>query len=135
MDTITNKETRIKSDTELSNLTDFTRFFAHLREDFDAGFDWGALKNGEDWVQDWQTRLQAEDPESSLNWRRAQSPIYIPRNHQVARAIEAANAGDDTVMFKLLAVLQDPYTVQEGKEDYTQAPKADEVVTRTFCGT
>ncbi len=65
----------------------------------------------------------------------AANPLYIPRNHQVERAIEAAVAGDMSVFHELHEVLQAPYTEQPGREAYAAAPSPAEVVSATFCGT
>ena len=117
------------------NSLDFTRFFAHLREDFDAEIDWKNLADGEAWFADWQKRVEKEDNEISLQRRRSYSPIYIPRNHQIARIIASAEAGDDQPIFDLMSVLAKPFTMQNGVDDYSAAPKPSEEVRQTFCGT
>ena len=85
----------------------------------------------------WQQRLQAEG--RNLAQVRAcmdsVNPLYIPRNHQVERAIQAAFAGDYTVFDELRTVLESPFDVQPGREDYALAPARAERVTQTFCGT
>ncbi|MEM7243413.1 MAG: YdiU family protein [Pseudomonadota bacterium] len=114
---------------------DFTRFFASLREDGDHLRDWVGTEATDAWLADWQKRVSKEDREASQTARAQNSPIYIPRNHQVANAIANAEAGADQVFHDLLAVLQNPYERQDGKEHYEAAPKPDEEVTQTFCGT
>jgi uncharacterized protein YdiU (UPF0061 family) len=63
------------------------------------------------------------------------NPLYIPRNHQVERAIESSYAGDDSVFFEMLEVGKDPWTKNKDLHQYAGPPEAHEVVTRTFCGT
>ena len=63
------------------------------------------------------------------------NPVVIPRNHQVARAIEAAFEGDFSVFHELRTVLAAPFTTQPGLEHYAEAPLAHERVEMTFCGT
>ena len=64
------------------------------------------------------------------------NPIYIPRNHKVEEALEAAVSYADYSKFEVLIdTLSNPYQYQAGKEDYTQ-PAPDEFgAYKTFCGT
>ena len=66
--------------------------------------------------------------------RRA-NPAYIPRNHRVEEALAAAESGDLGPFEELVAVLEDPFEEQPGKERYAAAPRPEERVTATFCGT
>ena len=70
---------------------------------------------------------------SAARMRRA-SPAYIPRNHRVEQALAAAEDGDLGPFEDLVAVLQNPFEEQPGKERYTAAPRPEERVTATFCG-
>ncbi len=64
------------------------------------------------------------------------NPLFIPRNHLVEAAIEAAVERDDFVPFEtLLDVLARPFEAQPGREDHARPPAAHERVTATFCGT
>jgi serine/tyrosine/threonine adenylyltransferase len=65
----------------------------------------------------------------------ASNPRVIPRNHQVARAIEAAFEGDYSVFHEMRKALSEPYTLQPGYEKYAEAPQPHERVRVTFCGT
>jgi uncharacterized protein YdiU (UPF0061 family) len=90
------------------------------------------------WLEKWQQRraLEAHTEEESKAMMRSVNPVYIPRNHQVEAAIRAAEDHHDFSVFNALyEVLQTPYTLQEGKERYQLAPKEEEVVHQTFCGT
>lgn len=64
------------------------------------------------------------------------NPLYIPRNHLVDAALEAATAGDLTPFRQLTAVLSDPFTDRPGLEEFSQ-PASSEFTAgfRTFCGT
>jgi uncharacterized protein YdiU (UPF0061 family) len=103
-----------------------------LRSLFDdpAGFD--------DWAVQWRKRLSFEiqgDAERQSAMQ-AVNPVYIPRNHQIETAIRAAEDHNDfSVFHELHAVLQDPFTEQQGKDSYRLPPEPNEVVTQTFCGT
>ncbi|MEM1411648.1 MAG: YdiU family protein [Pseudomonadota bacterium] len=63
------------------------------------------------------------------------NPAFIPRNHQVERAIAGAFEGNYEVFNELRAVLARPFDEQPGAGAYALAPEPAERVTRTFCGT
>lgn len=63
------------------------------------------------------------------------NPLYIPRNHQVERAIDAANQGDFSIFEDMCTVLRTPFSEQSGYETYAFAPQPFERVANTFCGT
>jgi serine/tyrosine/threonine adenylyltransferase len=90
------------------------------------------------WLLKWRLRLVKENVSDELrqNCMRAINPVYIPRNHQIEAAIRAAeDSGDFTVFHKLHKVLQNPYELQAGKDNYMLPPEPGEVVSQTFCGT
>jgi uncharacterized protein YdiU (UPF0061 family) len=95
-----------------------------------AGFD--------AWLPRWRARLAEEDvaPAERGAAMRATNPAFIPRNHQVERAIAAAVQADDLRPFEaLLDVLARPFDDQPGREDYALPPQPEERVLATFCGT
>lgn len=104
-----------------------------LRESLGAGVDFA------DWDERWRRRLgeeKASDPESRRALMRSANPRYIPRNHLVEEAIEAAVARGDLAPFeRLLEVLARPFEDQPGRDDYTLPPRPEQVVQATFCGT
>ncbi|PHQ72459.1 MAG: hypothetical protein COB74_10205 [Shewanella sp.] len=66
----------------------------------------------------------------------AVNPVYIPRNHQVEHAIEAAEQRADYQPFEnLLRVLESPYTPQSGAEEYAKSAPTSFGPYTTFCGT
>jgi len=85
----------------------------------------------------WRQRVETQQqPVESVRERMdALNPLFIPRNHQVERAIEAAIGGDRSVFDELQQVLQQPFAEQAGLAQYAEPPGPDERVTRTFCGT
>ncbi len=90
------------------------------------------------WLARWRARLAAEpgDPAARRAAMQAVNPAYIPRNHQVEAALAAAIRNEDFRPFEaLLDVLAHPYVERPGLERYALPPAADELVTRTFCGT
>lgn len=90
------------------------------------------------WLAQWRARLAVETRDDAARQAamRAVNPIYIPRNHLVEAALDAAvEDGDLEPLQDLRAVLQTPFTAQPGQERYEQPPGPEEVVRATFCGT
>lgn len=89
------------------------------------------------WLDDWQTRLSEREVDLIKVKARMYSvnPAIIPRNHRVAEAIAAAEAGDYTVFDKLLSAVEQPYVSRPEFAEYEQGPQPEEKVLRTFCGT
>jgi uncharacterized protein YdiU (UPF0061 family) len=85
----------------------------------------------------WRRRAggQGRTPAEISTLMNSVNPLFIPRNHRVEQAIEAAVGGDLTVFNEMNTVLAQPYTEHPDLSDYANAPGAHERVTRTFCGT
>ncbi len=91
----------------------------------------------EPWLRDWRS-LMARDPQppaERLADMRAANPVFIPRNHRVHAALEAAEAGDYQPFRILLGVVQHPFDTQPERSEYAQPPRTEERVLQTFCGT
>ncbi|MGB5548747.1 MAG: hypothetical protein WBM74_19350, partial [Polyangiales bacterium] len=74
--------------------------------------------------------------EERRNDMRSVSPAFIPRNHRVEEAIQAAVLDADLEPFEqLVEVLSSPYEDQPSLEQYAVPPRPDQVVRQTFCGT
>lgn len=121
---------------------DFTLTFYHLSQNINELDNARELfENVNDfnvWVKKWQKRLAQENTTKNEQEALMQSvnPVYIPRNHQVEAAIRAAEDHNDFSKFdELHAVLQKPFELQEGMDEYLLPPKPEEVVQQTFCGT
>ncbi|MCA2012498.1 YdiU family protein [Cereibacter sphaeroides] len=82
------------------------------------------------WVQEWAARRTASgDQMDRVN------PLYIPRNHRVEAALQAAEQGDRAPMEHLLDAFRDPFTKRPGFEDLeTPAPEGFGSYI-TYCGT
>ena len=86
-----------------------------------------------DWLDRWAARL-ASDAAATM---RAANPVYVPRNHLVEEALDAAVRDGDVAPFdELLAVVTNPFERRSGLERY-EAPAPDGFTERhqTFCGT
>jgi uncharacterized protein YdiU (UPF0061 family) len=91
-----------------------------------------------DWLRRWRERLSSDPQnatERATNMRRV-NPAFIPRNHRVEAALEAASTHEDFGPFhRLLSILEHPYEDQPGSVEFEQPPAPTERVLRTFCGT
>ncbi len=114
---------------------DFTRTFRGLvtgraREEFadPSLFD--------DWAEAWRARLARNPPGTDATaLMRAANPRIIPRNHRIAQALAAAETGDMAPFSRLVAALARPFDEDEATRDLEAAPRPEERVWRTFCGT
>ncbi|MGO9714669.1 MAG: protein adenylyltransferase SelO [Polyangiaceae bacterium] len=91
-----------------------------------------------DWAEAWRRRLEKEHvaPEARAAVMRLANPAFIPRNHRVAEAIEAAVRREDFGPFEtLVRVLARPYEEQPDSAELAEAPRVEERVVATFCGT
>jgi serine/tyrosine/threonine adenylyltransferase len=92
----------------------------------------------DEWAVTWRARLASEggDPVARQVLMRSVNPAFIPRNHRIEEVIVAAVSRSDFAPFeRLMAVLATPYDDQPDNAAYADAPKPDEVVQATFCGT
>jgi len=91
------------------------------------------------WLTRWQARLEGigGDPAARAAAMRRVSPAYVPRNHRVEEALQAAVERDDLAPFdRLLSVLAHPFDERPGDAAYAQpAPAKFTACYRTFCGT
>lgn len=92
----------------------------------------------DEWAPRWHARLAEEggDPAERAKIMRRANPVVIPRNHLVEEVVRAAtDAGDLEPFGTLVGVLSDPYSDRPGLEHYMAAPRPEEIVRQTFCGT
>ncbi len=87
------------------------------------------------WQSRWLARLGAEDHAQVAARMNLTNPLYIPRNHLVEAALDAAIAGDIGPFETLLAVLASPYDTQPGREAFAAPAPSEFGPYRTFCGT
>jgi len=84
-------------------------------------------------IDDWLARWRALGPDPALMDRT--NPVYIPRNHLVEEALDAATAGDLDAVESLLEVVQHPFEERHGLERYTEPAPKDFGRYTTYCGT
>ncbi|MFT5400495.1 MAG: hypothetical protein ACI8XW_003303, partial [Gammaproteobacteria bacterium] len=124
-----------------SSGSDFTLAFRRLSElangasEIESLFDFGEFFSP--WITTWQQRC-AKETVSSAERQRAMmqvNPVYIPRNHRVEAAINAAYQGDFSPFHRLVDRLARPYDFDQADLDLATPPEPREVVQHTFCGT
>jgi serine/tyrosine/threonine adenylyltransferase len=90
------------------------------------------------WAAGWRRRLDEEPvskEERAASMRRT-NPVFIPRNHLVEAALNAAVREQDFRPFEeLLDVISSPYEDRPDRERYVNPARPEECVTQTFCGT
>ena len=128
-----------------ANRADFTLTFRRLCDaaagpEGDAGvrvlFADPAAYDG--WAAGWRSRLEEEsaDGQARTAAMRRINPAFIPRNHLVEAALNAANMRQDLQPFEdLLAVISRPYDERPELERYSAPARPEERVLQTFCGT
>lgn len=92
----------------------------------------------DNWIAGWRTRLDDEgtDADDAADAMMRVNPLYIPRNHLVEEALDAAGHGDLAPFHELLDVVTHPFQEREGRERYaTPADDAFSATYQTFCGT
>jgi serine/tyrosine/threonine adenylyltransferase len=115
-----------------SQKADFTRCFRGLATGT-ASAEFHDPAAFDIWAVEWQARIAREaDPMAIM--RRA-NPAFIPRNHRIEDAIQAAVSGDLAPFHRLNHILSRPYDDQPDAAAYALAPLPQEEVRRTFCGT
>ncbi|MGK0362120.1 MAG: hypothetical protein ACI9U2_004440 [Bradymonadia bacterium] len=115
------------------NARDFTQTFRGLSAQVDAPHSVDPEFIA--WHARWRLRLGSQAPADIAARLDRVNPIYIPRNHLVEEALNAAIAGDLAPFERLLSAVQAPFVEQPGLERYGQPAPTGFGPYRTFCGT
>jgi uncharacterized protein YdiU (UPF0061 family) len=113
---------------------DFTQTFRALADVIEQG----ELPGLGPWLRRWRARLAMEPMPAAERARmmRATNPAYIPRNHRVEAALDAAwKRGEMRPFQTLLELVRRPFDDHPGFEAYMLPPEDHERVLATFCGT
>ena len=114
---------------------DYTSFFRHLMAA--AGGDAEPVRGlmldlprFDAWLERWHALSPDVETMTRVN------PIYVPRNHLVEEALDAATAGALEPLTELLDAVSAPYDERPGLERYAEPGSEDFATThRTYCGT
>jgi uncharacterized protein YdiU (UPF0061 family) len=81
------------------------------------------------WVERWRALAPQGEAMDRVN------PVYVPRNHLVEEALDAATGGDLDPLHRLLDAVTAPFDERPGLERYAAPAPEDFGAYRTFCGT
>jgi uncharacterized protein YdiU (UPF0061 family) len=90
------------------------------------------------WLERWRQRLSDEPQVAGMRQAGmyAVNPAYIPRNHLLEEAIDAASRQQDFEPFQTLVdILAQPFEFESANARYAIPPRPEQVVRQTFCGT
>jgi uncharacterized protein YdiU (UPF0061 family) len=123
---------------------DYTVFFRRLcaaaanpEHDAEIAALFSAPEAFHDWALAWRRRCERDGrtPAERARAMRGVNPAFIPRNHRIEQAIEAAVSGDFSPFERLVAALARPFDEQPEHADLAEPPAPEERVQATFCGT
>jgi uncharacterized protein YdiU (UPF0061 family) len=124
---------------------DYTLFFRRLcaAADPSSDSDLTRLFDGDEgpiyaWLEAWRGRLALEAGTAAdrVSAMRRANPAFIPRNHRVEEAIQAAVRRRDFQPFEsLVRVLETPYDDHPDHAELADPPRPEQRVVETFCGT
>jgi serine/tyrosine/threonine adenylyltransferase len=92
----------------------------------------------DEWAAQWRKRLADESisPDARVAAMRKANPAFIPRNHLVEEALNAAMWNQNFHPFEqLLDAVSRPYDDRPDLDRYTTPARPEERVRQTFCGT
>uniref|UniRef100_A0A486XI93 Protein nucleotidyltransferase YdiU n=1 Tax=Rheinheimera sp. BAL341 TaxID=1708203 RepID=A0A486XI93_9GAMM len=126
-----------------SNQADFSQTFRLLSQSVtDANVGAATLftdsHNWQAWCGRWHARLAEQGTVLCQVQKQmdACNPALIPRNHQIANAIELASTDGDLTLFnRLHSALQTPFVLADINADLALPPTAGQCISNTFCGT
>jgi uncharacterized protein YdiU (UPF0061 family) len=124
------------------NRADYTNTFLALEnEEIPCFYDGSNIYENENfsgWLEKWKNLVVRNGftMEKAKEIMQKNNPAFIPRNHLVEKALEAASARNDLSDFlKLQEILSDPYTRPREVSSYQLPPPGGDAGYQTFCGT
>jgi uncharacterized protein YdiU (UPF0061 family) len=122
-------------------ITDLLNLLREQRADYTSSFRalsaWlrgGAAPPFGAWLDRWRAQVAGDPARVAAEMDRV-NPVYIPRNHLVEAALDAATAGDLQPLERLVGVLRRPFDERPGQDEYAAPAPAGFGAYQTFCGT
>ena len=121
---------------------DFTTLFRRLAEVPEKGSEcvstlFSSKSSIDHWLHSWADRISEDvlDVDERRTSMDLANPMYIPRNHKMEEALEAAESGDFQPFKRLLSVVTKPFEEHEELHEYAEAAPKEFGKYVTFCGT
>jgi uncharacterized protein YdiU (UPF0061 family) len=118
---------------------DYTTTFLHLMktplsQNLTAIFENEKFSN---WVKIWEEKIKQYDGmDKAMKIMQATNPVFIPRNHLVEAALDAAVDENSYGLFhRVHDRLSNPYSFEEGYDEFFELPNGFDTNYKTFCGT
>ncbi len=91
----------------------------------------------QDFYRPWQERIHQQGLEAKAVQERMNrvNPVFIPRNHKIEEVIEAGQRDDFSPFHQINKIQRNPFQEQKNFSSYQSAPRPEETVRATFCGT
>ncbi len=116
---------------------DYTNTFLALTHDKVTGEGILAGPEFKPWLDKWKSILnKSNGDEQSKNRMKENNPAFVPRNHLVEEALDAAVTGNLNLLEQLMMVLRKPYHYQENLVHFILPPPPGfDNDYATYCGT
>jgi uncharacterized protein YdiU (UPF0061 family) len=116
---------------------DYTNTFLELTHDQVTGEGTRTGPEFKPWLDQWKNILNnSNGVEQAKNRMKENNPAFVPRNHLVEEALDAAANGNLNLFNQLLVVLRKPYHYRENLSHFTvPPPPVFEKGYATYCGT
>tara|TARA_Y100000588_G_scaffold320311_1_gene350817 strand:+ start:3714 stop:5255 length:1542 start_codon:yes stop_codon:yes gene_type:complete len=126
--------------------SDFTLTFRHLPNLFKNVLDGETLgcnylpqsEHFKNWSQRWLKIIKKETKTLSkaITLMNSVNPLFIPRNHQIQKAIDFATSLENfEPMEKLISAVNSPFIANSELNSLALPPEPNEEIKQTFCGT
>ena len=113
------------------NNADYQLAFRDLIDSLETGKPTGLLKeSGESW---WLEYNEATLGKSDIELMKAVNPWVVVRTHHAQRVIEAAEAGDESLLNDYLEALVNPFAESLRDSAWAKPPSVDEQVSELSC--
>ena len=120
-----------------TNKADYTNTFIDLSQAKKPSKEIYKTTQFDNWYKRWQNRIKKNNKalQESINLMQSNNPVFIPRNHLVENALEAANNNNLEPFKTLLTVFKTPYKDTTKFNEYKTPAKPSDTLYQTFCGT
>ena len=113
------------------NQADYQLAFRDLIDSLEAKEPKGLLaRSGDSW---WQEYNNVVNGKSDIDVMKQVNPWVIVRTHHAQRVIDAAEAGDDSLLHDYVQALMNPFSERLRESPWAKPPTAEEQVSELSC--